>query len=110
MFLRPWQRYLLLLVASAAAVVGNTSDVIRFEDVASSSGIDFVLNNCPTPEKQMIETMAGGLAVFDFDGDGKPDIFLTNGASLPSLEKNDVKFNNRLYKNEGNLHFRDVTS
>lgn len=82
---------------------------LHFRDVVATSGIDFVLNNSPTPEKHMIETMAGGLAVFDFDGDGKPDIFFTNGASLPSLEKDDPRFHNRLYRNEGNFHFRDVT-
>ena len=35
----------------------------------------------------MIETMPGGIAVFDYDGDGRPDIFFTNGAEVPSLEK-----------------------
>lgn len=93
------------LVAATAASNSN----VRFQDVAGASGIDFVLQNSPTPEKHMIETMAGGLAVFDFDDDGKPDIFFTNGASLPSLEKNDARFHNRLYRNEGNFHFRDFT-
>ena len=60
---------------------------IRFENVIQKSGIDFVLHNSPTPEKHMIETMAGGVAAFDYDGDGRPDIFFTNGAALPSLEK-----------------------
>ncbi len=73
------------------------------------SGLNFVLNNCPTPEKHMIETMAGGLAIFDYDGDGKPDIFFTNGAPLPGLRKSDPKFWNRLYRNEGGMQFTDVT-
>ncbi len=58
----------------------------------------------------MIETMAGGLAVFDYDGDGRPDIFFTNGAEIPSLSKTGPKYWNRLYHNEGHLHFRDVTT
>jgi hypothetical protein len=82
---------------------------IRFEDVAKHSGIDFVLHNCPTAQKRMIETMAGGLAVFDYDGDGRPDIFFTNGADLPSLSKTGPQYWNRLYRNEGNMKFRDVT-
>jgi hypothetical protein len=82
---------------------------IRFQDVVAQSGISFVLHNCPTPQKHMIETMAGGLAVFDYDGDGRPDIFFTNGADLPSLTKTGPQYWNRLYHNEGNMKFRDVT-
>src|SRR2546422_4066404 len=41
-----------------------------FRNVAASAGLDFVLENNPTPEKQLIETMPGGVAVFDYDGDG----------------------------------------
>lgn len=106
---------ILVLVAAAetARLAGSSETAlspIRFEDVAAQSGIDFVLRNCPTPQKHMIETMAGGLAVFDYDGDGKPDIFFTNGADLPSLQKTGPKYWNRLYHNEGNMKFRDVTA
>ena len=97
--------FFLLAVAAADPVLSP----IRFEDVASQSGIDFVLHNSPTAQKHMIETMAGGLAVFDYDGDGRPDIFFTNGADLPSLAKTGPPYWNRLYHNEGNLRFRDVT-
>ncbi len=57
----------------------------------------------------MIETMPGGIAVFDYDGDGRPDIYFTNGAHVPSLEKTASKYWNRLYRNEGDWKFRDVT-
>jgi hypothetical protein len=82
---------------------------IRFENVAAQSGIAFVLHNCPTAQKHMIETMAGGVAAFDYDGDGRPDIFFTNGADLPSLSKTGPQYWNRLYHNEGHMKFRDVT-
>jgi hypothetical protein len=77
--------------------------------VAAAAGISFVLENHPTDRKHMIETMPGGIAVFDYDGDGRPDIYFTNGADIPSLEKSSPKYWNRLYRNEGGWKFRDVT-
>lgn len=85
------------------------SEALHFSDVADKAGVQFTLENCPTPTKYMVETMPGGIAVFDFDGDGKPDIYFTNGADLPSLEKKSPKFWNRLYRNNGNFQFTDVT-
>ena len=82
---------------------------ITFTEQAHQAGLDFILENNPTPQKHMIETMAGGIAVFDYDGDGKPDIFFTNGADVPSLVKTSPKFSNRLYHNDGNMKFHDVT-
>jgi hypothetical protein len=82
---------------------------IRFQDVAAGSGLKFVLENGMTPAKRMIETMPGGVAVFDFDHDGLTDIYFTNGAAVPSLKKDDPKFWNRLFRNEGKMRFRDVT-
>lgn len=102
---------LLLGAASGALRPSDASDVapIRFRDVASESGIHFVLEHFPTPEKRMIETMAGGVATFDFNGDGLADIYFTNGASIPSLAKESPRFWNRLYRNDGGMRFTDVT-
>jgi enediyne biosynthesis protein E4 len=82
---------------------------IRFRNVTNSSGVDFLLENSPTAEKQIIETMPGGVAIFDYDGDGLPDIFFANGAAVPSLEKNAPKYQNRLFRNLGGMKFKDVT-
>jgi hypothetical protein len=99
--------WLILVVALFAAV--PPPPAFRFREVAAQSGISFVLENSPTDRKHLIETMPGGIAVFDYDGDGRPDIYFTNGAAIPSLEKSSPKYWNRLYHNEGNLKFRDVT-
>ena len=57
----------------------------------------------------MIETMAGGMAAFDYDGDGRMDLFFTNGADPQSMRKSDPSYSNRLYRNLGGMRFSDVT-
>jgi hypothetical protein len=83
---------------------------IRFRNVAASAGLDFRVENNPTPDKHLIETMTGGVAAFDYNNDGYTDIFFANGAALPSLQKESPKFWNRLFRNDGHLRFTDVTA
>ena len=71
--------------------------------------IDFTLDSDETPERHAPETMAGGVAVFDYNNDGKLDIFFTNGADIKTLQKNSPKYSNRLFENDGHGHFTDVT-
>jgi hypothetical protein len=82
---------------------------LAFRDASREAGLEFVHENSPTPRKHLIETMPGGLAVFDYDGDGRLDVFFTNGAELPSLRKSAPRHSNRLYRNRGGLRFADVT-
>jgi len=87
----------------------ETRQVPRFIDIAARAGIAFTLRNSPTPEKHQIETMPGGVAVLDYDGDGLMDIYFTNGANSPSLRRSGPAEWNRLYRNLGNGRFLDVT-
>ena len=100
---------LLLVLLFAHPGRDDPTAAIRFRDVAAKAGLGFVLENDPTPRKHLVETMAGGLAAFDYDGDGLTDIYFANGASLPSLEKTSSKYWNRLYRNVGGFRFQDVT-
>jgi hypothetical protein len=102
---------LICTIAATAALHPQSAppSPIRFRDVAPASGIDFALQNEPTDRKHLIETMAGSVAAFDYDGDGLTDIYFSNGATVPSLEKAGPDHWNRLYRNLGGMKFEDVT-
>ena len=82
---------------------------ILFENTIGPSKIDFVLKNSVSPQRYSIETMTGGVALFDYNNDGLLDIFFTNGAEIPSLQKSNPSFHNRLFRNNGDGTFTDVT-
>ncbi|MGA7299272.1 MAG: CRTAC1 family protein [Candidatus Sulfotelmatobacter sp.] len=72
--------------------------------------IPFELDSDETPERHAPETMAGGVAVFDYNNDGKLDIFFTNGADINTLRKSSPKYSDHLFENDGHGHFTDVTA
>jgi len=76
--------------------------------VTADSGVVFRHHDGGSGQKYLIEPMTGGLALFDFDGDGLIDIYFVSGTTLPP-GKPDPNIGNALYRNEGSLRFRDVT-
>jgi hypothetical protein len=95
---------------SATARHSSETSAIQFQNVIRDSKINFTLKNSVSPQRYSIETMLGGVAVFDYNNDGLPDIFFTNGAAIPSLEKSSFAWSNRLFRNNGNGTFTDVTA
>ena len=83
---------------------------MTFENVIHSSGITFVENNSTQPQKYQPETMTGGVAMFDYNNDGLLDLYFVNGAHLPDMNKIEAAFHNRLYRNNGDGSFTDVTA
>ena len=81
-----------------------------FVDVAPRSRIAYKSNNSFTGRKYFPQPMCGGVAIFDFDNDGRLDIFFTNGAQLPDLKKTDPSYYNCLLHQKGDGTFEDVTA
>jgi enediyne biosynthesis protein E4 len=86
-------------------------------EVQLPRGLDFTHQNSPTPNKYLIETMGGGVALIDFNNDGLLDIFLVNSGYLTSPMKAPESFNrgdrrywNRLYRQNRDGSFNDVTA
>ncbi len=89
---------------------------VVFTDVTEASGLRFLHRNSATSNKYLMETMTGGVAVLDYDGDEWMDVFFVNGAKLKDpqpdgelLDKSSPEFWNRLFRNNRDGSFTDVT-
>src|SRR5258707_809071 len=87
-----------------------------FEDVTANSGIRFKHESSRTSQKYLPESMGAGVAMFDYDNNGWLDLFFVNGAKIfdpmprgSSPDKSDPRFWNRLYHNNGDGTFTDVS-
>jgi hypothetical protein len=89
---------------------------VVFTDATAEARLDFRHSASPTSQKYLPETMGGGVAIFDYDSDGRLDIFFTNGARLEDPmprgaqpDKRDSRYWNRLYRQKSDGTFEDVT-
>jgi enediyne biosynthesis protein E4 len=108
----------LVLAAAQAVQPANSGGVIpgRFSDITTAAGVRFQHVAPHTSRKYLLETMAPGVALFDFDNDGRLDIFVTNGAPLADPtpkgtipRKTGPEDWNRLYHQKPDGTFEDVT-
>ena len=91
-------------LASRAADAPAAS--VKFTDVTAAAGIHFTQNAGRTGKKWLPETMGSGVAFFDADGDGRPDILLINGSDWIPRGRHTTA---ALYRNNGNGTFTDIT-
>jgi hypothetical protein len=93
---------LLLLLSAPLGAEG-----IKFQEVSKAWGIDFRHHHGGSGQRNMVETMVGGVVMFDFDGDGDQDLFFVDGGALPGYTGEPAR--SRLFRNDGNGHFTDWT-
>ena len=105
-----------LLAAGFATAQDTRPELPQFVDVTETAGIEFRNASSATSQKYLMEAMVGGVATLDFDQDGLLDLYFVNGAALEdpmpeghAPDKSDPRYWNRLYRNEGEWHFSDVT-
>jgi enediyne biosynthesis protein E4 len=99
-----------------ALIVPLTTDPAPLLELKTPRGLDFTLENSPTPAKYLIETMPGGVALLDYNNDGLLDIFVVNGGHITNpmmspdnFDRHDPRYWNRLYRQNRDGSFTDVT-
>ncbi|HKG14078.1 MAG TPA: CRTAC1 family protein [Pyrinomonadaceae bacterium] len=83
---------------------------VVFEDVTARTALAQFRNRSGSQQKDyIVETVTGGVAVFDYDNDGLPDIYLLNGSTIAAERGKEKAARAALYRNLGNWKFEDVT-
>jgi hypothetical protein len=105
-----------VLLLDAQETLSNSQSGQAFVDVTQQLGVKFQYYSSHTSKKYLLETMGPGVALFDYDNDGRLDIFLVNGAPLADPtpkgtipKKTDPQYWNRLYHQKSDGSFEDVT-
>src|SRR5215467_1401911 len=103
---------LLLLVSLPVAPAQSPKPqtaVADFQDIAEKAGLKFeIVSGDKASKKYIIETTGTGVAIFDYDNDGWPDIFIVNGTTLEAKSSGPAP-TNHLFHNNHDGTFTDVT-
>jgi enediyne biosynthesis protein E4 len=106
-----------LVAVGCASVLVAAAPPPALLELKQPRGLDFILQNSPTPQKYLIETMPGGVALLDYNNDGLLDIFLVNGGRVvdpmkmpENFNRHDPRYWNRLYRQNKDGSFTDVTA
>ncbi len=105
-----------LATSLGAAAQPASPELPVFEDLTEKSGVDFRNASSGTSQKYLLESMVGGVAALDYNADGLLDLYFVNGAALQDPmpagalpDKSDPAYWNRLFRNDGDWRFTDVT-
>ncbi len=104
------------LLTSLTGITAEPSRPANFVDVTAASGVRFRQVSQHTSKKYLLETMGSGVALFDYDNDGRLDIFFANGAPIGDPtpkgtvpQKTSGDYYNRLFHQKPDGSFEDVT-
>jgi enediyne biosynthesis protein E4 len=106
----------IVALLGACVLQAQKADPIRFEDATAQSGIDFTHSFGAEKLGSLLESTGAGCVWFDYNNDGRPDLFVASGRPLeremhpyPLRKQPAVMPHNHLYRNDGNGKFTDVT-